>query len=141
VTHDELIKRAVRWLRRSQKCRCVLAEPHTSSTSEIPDAIGWRLGKSIVIECKAGLSDFYSDRRKPSRKSGYGLGMLRYYLTAPGLLKNATLPKYWGVLECHPTLLRRVKIAVPVPNEDVDWISECAILASQWPWKSWKEEE
>lgn len=131
MTHEELVCRATRWLKNSMGCDCILDEPHTANNSEIPDAIGWHTGRSIVVECKVGLSDFYSDRQKPSRKSGKGLGRLRYYLTPPGLLRNATLPEYWGLLECHPKTIRKVKEAWRVPNEHVNGIEECDILVKR----------
>lgn len=61
MTHDELVRRAIRWLR-SKKFDPVLAG--IASCKEIPDAIGWSSSDCSVIECKTSLADFRRDRHK-----------------------------------------------------------------------------
>ncbi len=105
--HDYLTARAVNWLKGSRRCVSILIEPLDTQGPEIPDAIGWtNRGRSIVVECKTTLSDFYADRRKAPRHRLGGLGCLRYYMTLPGLLRTARLPTYWGLLEVHPKQVR-----------------------------------
>ena len=84
MTHDELIGRATRWLKNSKRCDCVLAEPQVANNYEFLDVIGWHAGKSIVIECKASLSDFYADRRKASGRNNRGLIHDGYYVSVVG---------------------------------------------------------
>jgi hypothetical protein len=129
MTHDELVARAGRWLRNTKGCRPVFMEI-TTSANEIPDAIGWRLGHSVLVECKTCLSDFYADQRKNGRRNGHpeGIGFWRYYLTEPGLLAKSTLPDGWGWLEFNG---RSVHVAREcVPNERVAWSEEIRILLS-----------
>ena len=117
MTHDELVARAVRWLRNSRRCPIVFAEARSGFVSEAPDAIGWTArGVSILVECKATVSDFYSDRGKPSRRvPEIGMGGERWYMTAPRLLAGRALPEGWGLLEVHPTLVRRAVPATWIP--------------------------
>ena len=61
-THDHLCERAAAWLRSTGRCDPVLAG--IASCYEIPDAIGWNVGGSIVIECKTSRVDFLRDRKK-----------------------------------------------------------------------------
>lgn len=99
LTHTILIEQAAKWLAR-EGCSIVITDM-AHQGSETPDAIGW-LGRarSIVIECKASLSDFRADgkkhfRREPER----GMGCLRYFCTMRGLLALDDLPPRWGLLE------------------------------------------
>ena len=64
-THAELVKRAEHWLMKTVGCSFCLTEL-TTSAGEIPDAIGWKNGRSILIECKATRADFLSDKKKVS---------------------------------------------------------------------------
>lgn len=115
MTHSDLVERAVKWLRynariptsyesermRKVKCHIVFSEMATV-TSETPDALGFYMsGRSILIECKATLSDYYADSRKYFRKfPEHGVGDFRYYMTPKGLItKNMTIREGWGLLE------------------------------------------
>jgi hypothetical protein len=66
LTHDQLCKRAKRWLRGTRRCNPVFSQ--CASCSEIPDAIGWSSCHSwygsTVIECKTSLNDFRADKSK-----------------------------------------------------------------------------
>lgn len=128
LSHDELVSRAVRWLERSCHCELVFGERWT--TREIPDAIGWKRGVSIVLECKISTDDFYADRRKPWRLKR-GLGLLRYYLTPPRLLCESRLPACWGLLECHPRQIRVIRRARQVPIAWWDHELEYRILVRE----------
>lgn len=112
MTHKELVLRAERWLRNTRKCSVVLTE-RRSYSHECPDAIGWyRGGWSILIECKASIGDFYSDRRKQWRQPDtIAMGQERWYLTEPGVLKADLLPGGWGLIEAGVRVKRVVDAA------------------------------
>ena len=99
MTHSQLVEKAVRWLR-SYRCGVVLSEQACVS-GEMPDAIGWkRACHSVLVECKVTRADFLADRAKPFRlKPEQGVGMERFYLTPPGLLRPDEVPAGWGLLE------------------------------------------
>jgi hypothetical protein len=112
VTHDELVRRAVHWLRGTKHCRVVLHE-RTLLADEQPDALGWLMrGLSYLVECKASRADFLRDKHKFFRvHPRRGVGSYRYYLTRPGLLRPDELPADWGLLEAHPRCVRVLKQA------------------------------
>ena len=121
MTHAELVERAVRWLRNTQRCGLVLSE-FVSSSPEIPDAIGWKSHPmSILVECKTSVSDFYADKKKPGRIAetrGAGIGRLRYYMTPPGLLSVGMIERQrpgWGLVE----VTGRVVAAYPLRLDGV----------------------
>jgi hypothetical protein len=117
MTHSELVERAVYWLKNSMKCLVVLSEQGGGLTYEKPDAIGWSSGKSILVECKASISDLRADFSKPSRKHpDLGIGSSKYYMVAKELetdarrvLKEAKLDEWtgWGLLVCHPSMVKQ----------------------------------
>ncbi|HEX9959843.1 MAG TPA: hypothetical protein VGB00_02855, partial [Pyrinomonadaceae bacterium] len=82
-THAELVAIAREWLK-THHCSVVVSEI-TSAASEQPDAIGWRGGNSILIECKVSRSDFLADRKKSFREHlEMGMGDYRYFLAPVG---------------------------------------------------------
>lgn len=100
VAHDELVKRAYRWLYNTRRCSLVFTELCTHE-GERPDAIGWYgHGWSVLVECKVSVSDFLSDRRKPFRNGTIvGVGQERWYMVPQGLdVKNSHIPDGWGLL-------------------------------------------
>ncbi len=115
ITHDFLVAKAAYWLENSRKCYIVISEKGIAD--EIPDSIGFGpRGWSILVECKVSKSDFYADKKKPSRQGKPGLGQERWYLTPPGLLNTDSLPEGWGLLEYRTTkgkrtYLKRIKDA------------------------------
>lgn len=111
MTHQELVKRAERWLLGTMRCYVVLTEQY-SIAPERPDAIGWNYQRSILVECKTSRADYQSDIRKFSRsKPSYGMGNFRFYLTPPGLLVPDEIPERWGLLEARRTQIRVIKNA------------------------------
>ena len=102
MDHKELVQRANKWLKNTRKCGVILIEWY-GGPRETPDAIGWVKGRdSILIECKATITDFKADSKKYFRKrAGYGMGRERYYMTPPNLIDIDDLPKGWGLLEVH----------------------------------------
>lgn len=107
MTHDELVKRAVRWLRNTKKCHVVFAELVTCASS-IPDALGWcNSGKEChLVECKMTRPDFRRDKNKLSHQTGCLPGSHRWYMTPPGLVQPHELPIGWGLLEVHEKIVR-----------------------------------
>lgn len=110
LTHGELATLAEGWL---VKWGCSFAFRELTTINlhgEIPDAIGWKSGTSILIECKTSRSDFLADRKKKFRsKAEYGMGEYRFYMTPKGLLIPDELPHKWGLLEVdHRRSIRRV---------------------------------
>ena len=108
-THDELVERAVRWLK-SQNCGVAFSDRFQATTwsGEQPDAIGWRSDASILIECKATRSDYLADKKKHFRRSPEsGMGDWRFFLCPPGLIKPEELPKEWGLLYAMPKQIKR----------------------------------
>lgn len=114
-THQQLVKRAVSWLRNHEHCRVVFAEVH-SAAGEIADAIGWRSGFSILIECKASRSDFLADSKKFSRRfAGEGVGDMRYYMAPKGIITPDDLPEGWGLVEIDD---HRARVVVKATHRD-----------------------
>jgi hypothetical protein len=99
MTHENLVAKAIIWLRR-YGCGVVLSEQSCAS-GETPDAIGWKRGcSSVTVECKISRADFLADQEKPFRqKPEKGMGCERFYLTPAGLLALEELPAGWGLLE------------------------------------------
>lgn len=106
LTHADLCKLAVAWLRRPASktgpgCLISVSETRASAVSETPDAFGVRYSDTVLIEAKVSRADFLADRGKPFRASG-GMGLYRYYLTPAGLIRPQELPAKWGLLEVSP---------------------------------------
>jgi hypothetical protein len=115
VTHTELVARAVRWLRTHHRCSLVFAEIVTG-VPETPDAIGWRMGFSRVVECKVSRSDFLRDRRKPHASwPGEGMGSQRWYLVPARLVSADEVPPWCGLAYAHA---RRIEIVRKASERD-----------------------
>ena len=100
-THKELVALGVRYLYR--KCGGIVFYEFQSRAGENPDVIGWRSGRSILIECKISRADFLRDRHKPVRRvPEIGMGAERYYLCPEGMVKPDELPTGWGLLHALP---------------------------------------
>lgn len=107
MTHTELVDRAARWLKNSLRCRVVLKESHAYTRyGEQPDAIGWRNGCALLVECKISRSDFLADRKKLCRDHYPGLGNWRCYLTPPGLVGISELRDGWSLYEVQGRAIR-----------------------------------
>lgn len=100
MTHAELVQRAARWLR-GKKHSPVLAEM-CGAAAENPDAIGWRYGRSTLVECKTSRSDFRRDADKWFRRSDeHAIGRERWYMAPAGVLRAEEIPEGWGLLAVH----------------------------------------
>lgn len=66
---------------------------------EIPDAIGFRSGETILIECKVNRADFLSDKKKRFRANPWmGMGKFRFYMCPKNLISVDELPDGWGLI-------------------------------------------
>ena len=102
MTHDELVKRAAEWLRKTKRCSVVLTEL-TAGYPETPDAIGWYCLYSILVEAKVSINDFRSDKKKFFRiYPEQGMGCERYFIVPEEIadVVLAELPDGWGLLIC-----------------------------------------
>ena len=107
--------RAEKWLN-DVGCNVVIRDPFRSSNIEQPDAIGWRSGISILIECKASRSDFLADQKKIFRKNpGRGMGDWRFYMAPKGIIQVSDLPLWWGLLEVTEKTIKKTH-GVPKGN-------------------------
>lgn len=106
-THAALCDLAVKWLRRPPSsgghgCHIAVSECRSGWDGEIPDAIGFRAAGhndgSIVVEVKVSRSDFLSDKSKPHRQPGAGMGNWRYFMSPEGIIREDDLPTGWGLL-------------------------------------------
>lgn len=99
ITHNDLIKIAERWLLNTKKCSFVFTELVCLATSEIPDAIGFQSGQSMLIECKVSRADFLADRKKIFRRNPFmGMGTFRYFFCPAGIIQPEDLPPKWGLI-------------------------------------------
>lgn len=113
-SHSDLVLRAEKWLK-AFGCKVVFREfvAYTPS-GEIPDALGWKGGFSILIECKATRSDFLSDKRKVFRQNPeLGIGSTRFYMCPPDVIQLEDLPDGWGLLWVYPKMVKRM---IPFSN-------------------------
>jgi len=98
MTHADLVKHARSWLVKSKGCGFAFAELVTYA-SETPDAIGWRDGRPVLVECKASRADFLSDAKKRHREyPETGMGAFRYYMCPRELITPEELPDRWGLV-------------------------------------------
>lgn len=108
LDHDQLTRRASRWLEGSQRCAVVLVEPIAWSSREVPDAIGFMPnGHSVVVECKTSRIDFLGDKLKTHRRLGrderfphcQSMGRERWYLIEDrSIIRDGDELFGWGVL-------------------------------------------
>jgi hypothetical protein len=129
LTHPELVQRAVRWLKGHHKCSLVFSEM-TTGAMETPDAIGWRLGFSRLVECKVSRSDFFRDQKTKSGAihDSMGLGGQRWYLVPPKLVTADEVPAWCGLAYAHP---RKIEIVKEAPERAVwDFRGEAQMLTS-----------
>lgn len=115
VTHADLVRRAVRWLRSHHRCGTVFAEMQTMY--EFPDAIGWRGHFSRVVEVKVSRADFFADRSKPhASHAEAGMGAQRWYLAPEGLVRADEVPAWCGLAYATS---RRIVVVKEAPDREV----------------------
>lgn len=101
MTHSELVTRAAKWMRSTLRCSVVIEEMVAYTfNGETPDAIGWRGGYSVLVECKISRADFRRDLHKSFRCGAInGMGDWRFYVTPRGLLRAKDCLDGWGIYE------------------------------------------
>ena len=100
ITHDELVIIAGKWL---HKFGCGVVFEEFGTGPEIPDAIGFKFGYSILIECKTSRADFLADFKKPHRiDPEFGMGNYRLFICEKNLILPEELPNGWGLLYVDP---------------------------------------
>jgi hypothetical protein len=126
MTHVELVVLGHRWL--TSRSYTVFTE-FVTYDNETPDVIGWKSGRSILIECKADRGDFLSDCKKLWRRHPYmGLGRQRYYLCPWEMIKKVDLPKRWGLLWVRSGRVYTQMTASPFPEYNLQ--GELRFMAS-----------
>lgn len=115
--HAFLVLKAAAWLRRKG---CVPFSELVTSAGEIPDGFGLSSGgMTILVECKSSRADFLRDAKKFQRRTGLGLGNLRYYMAPAGVIQPDELPPAWGLLEVKGRRAREVVKAKLQPDENM----------------------
>lgn len=99
-THKDLIPIAYKWAMMAGSCGVAFKELNTRcSNGEYPDILGMRGNGTLLIEVKATISDFLSDKNKKFRKNpALGMGDFRFYLCPTNLIKISELPENWGLI-------------------------------------------
>lgn len=128
MKHDDLVKIAERYLLKSKGCSFVFTEL-VAAAWEIPDAIGWRSGITILIECKANREDFLSDKKKSFRASpSVGMGSFRFYMCPSGLIQRHELPDKWGLIGVNEMGKARQLVG---PSGNCEWNSSSPFYHSE----------
>lgn len=129
MTHEDLRKRAVKWLTGTCHCGVVLSELVCYNEGcEIPDAIGWKHNQSILVEAKISRADFLANEQKHHTRSGLGMGRERYFLCPANLIKPEDLYDGYGLLwASNSTISVRVNAG---RRSDFDRDGEMAMLVS-----------
>ena len=121
LTHADLTHRAYRWLLGAGKCDVAVTERGAQVEqigAEIADAIGWGWnGQSTMIEVKMSHSDFVADAAKPHR-AAYGLGSLRYFMCARGVIQPDEIPEGWGLLYATAHRVNVIREATARPPDE-----------------------
>ncbi len=101
MTHSELVEIGYKWV--LNKCAFAFKELVTiGHFGEAPDVIGFRDDGSFLLEAKATINDYYSDKKKKFRKfPEYGMGDWRFYIVPKGLITIDQLPEMWGLIEVN----------------------------------------
>lgn len=94
--HEALSAQGVKWFKR-QGFGVIAADLAALGCRERADVIAFRSQCSAIMEAKASRADFLVDAKKPERKAG-GVGLYRFYICPPGVIKPDELPKGWGLL-------------------------------------------
>lgn len=94
--HDRLALLGAKWLKR-QGFAVIATDLTSLGCRERADVIGFRSQCSATIESKVSRADFLADMRKPHRQAG-GIGVYRFYICPPDLIRADELPARWGLL-------------------------------------------
>lgn len=111
MTHDDLVARAEKWLKKTVGCGVVFNDSFRSNTptGECPDGLGFIQETSILVECKASRADFLADKKKRFRKNPeQGMGDWRFFMCEPGVITVNDLPEGWGLLWVTEKIVKKV---------------------------------
>ena len=115
--HNQLVEAGAKWLK-NIGCKVVFKELRTYS-SETPDVIGWRDGRSILIECKTSRIDLLKDKKKWFREYHEdGMGDWRVYLCEPGIIEPKDIPELWSLVYVNKKGFKRV---CNLPKNNTGW--------------------
>ncbi|MDD2765271.1 MAG: hypothetical protein PHE83_15005 [Opitutaceae bacterium] len=129
ATHAFLVEKARCWLSSPTGGGCPVVVTELATSGEEPDAIGWRGGWSIIVECKSSREDFRRDAQKHFRRSSdRGIGGQRYLLVPVGLIEASEIPEGWGLLVLSGRTVQLVK--KPPLHEAINWRHVMEILSS-----------
>lgn len=128
IDHEDLREMAIRWLRMSRHCAVVISEM-VSSAGEVPDAIGWHMGHSILVECKTSRQDFKQNEFKSFNLSARGMGQQRFFFCKEGLIAPSELTDGWGLITVS-SRGGRVKVERESEFREPNLRSEVKILVS-----------
>lgn len=118
ISHSELVNRAFQYLKYSINCSVVFKE-RVGSTTENPDAIGFKQGFSYLIECKTSRADFLADKKKRFRqRPEEGMGDERYIMAPVGLLELSEIPDGWGLIEVYEKARKHRPISVTKDSDN-----------------------
>jgi len=120
MTHTELTGIAERWLLKTKGCGFAFKELCAmTGNDEIPDAIGFRSGISILVGCKVSRSDYLSDFKKSFRAEAWlGMGSFRFYMCPEGLIAANELPAKWGLVWVNASGKCKQKVG---PKGNCEW--------------------
>lgn len=142
-THQQLIAMADKWLTNTVGCAFTLLEVRNSS-DEIPDAIGWTIdtyGRELashMVECIACRSGFRYDCNSKIHHKQFkahrifpliGMGNYRYYMCAPGLIKENEIPQSWGLLYAYSKQVRVIRRPIKLDDPRVA-VNDARILCA-----------
>lgn len=105
ISHRNICTLAVKWLKRPRGnggagCHLAFSETAPAGAKEIPDALGFEHGRSVLVEVKVSRADFLADSCKIFRqKPEEGMGCFRYFMAPQGIIGLHELPKNWGLVE------------------------------------------
>lgn len=122
MTHDDLVEIAENWLLKSKGCGFALTELRAmTNNGEVPDAIGWRSGITILVECKTNRADFHADKKKIFRRRPQtGMGSFRFFICPAGIINPEDLPEKWGLVWVDEKGKARQKVG---PKGNCSWHS------------------
>jgi len=129
LSHEDLRKRAVKWLTNTKRCSVVLSEMVTAAW-ETPDAIGWKGAGSILVECKVSRADFFRNADKPSVRAGRCMGTQRFFLVPHGLVAKSDMERFpdYGLMSVGES--GNIQVITEAPHRTSNERSEIAMLVS-----------
>lgn len=113
MTKSEMIKRAEKWLRNTERCEFVCIK--RSALTYHPDLIGYKSnGVTVVVECRSSMDEFLKDRKSWLKKNDdkdRTMGVLRYYFAPKNVLSSDDMPDGWGLIEPFVENIRTIKVS------------------------------